>query len=190
MPEMRQRARQVTDRKIICAMLDGMDVMFLGMNDGDAPYVVPLNFGYTFEENLVFYFHCAKDGHKLDCLRRNPNVCVSLANYISYAKESVRGHRHDYRSVIARGTAERIEPESPAFIHAMEQILIHNHRSSNDVHTPVMKHVDMWRVVCRAQDVTAKAEIVPKNVSEVPFLPEKGDGIPMDESHILDMQKN
>lgn len=190
MPDMRQRARQVTDKEIICAMLDGMDVLFLGMHDAQAPYVVPLNFGYTFEDDLVFYFHCAKDGHKLDCLRKNPNVCASLASYVSYARESVRGHRHDYRSVIARGRAERIDRSTPEFVYAMQQILIHNHRSPQDADTPVMQHVEMWRVVCRAEDVTAKAEIVPKCVSEVPFLPEKGDGVAVDESHILDMQKN
>ena len=36
---MRQRARQVTDRALICAMLDEMDVLYLGMNDGEFPYV-------------------------------------------------------------------------------------------------------------------------------------------------------
>ena len=188
---MRQRARQVTDRALICAMLDEMDVLYLGMNDGEFPYVVPLNFGYTFDDELTFYFHCAKEGHKLDCLARDPNVCATAARFISYADGSVRGHLHDYRSVIARGRAQRIDPqrEPDAIRRAMERILVHNHRDPADVDTPVMKHVEIWRVVCRAQDVTAKAEIPPRSVGEVPFRPAKGDGMPIDDSHILDMHR-
>ena len=188
-PAMRQKARQVTDKAIICAMLDGMDVLFLSMNDGPAPYTVPLNFGYEFGEELVFYFHCAKAGHKLECLRRDPNVCVSAASFISYAGGSVRGHMHDYRSVIARGRAERIDPkDAQAFRRAMEAILTHNGREAADADSPVMAHVEIWRVCCRAEDVTAKAEITPRSVEEVPFLPAKGDDAPIDDSHILDMK--
>lgn len=187
---MRQRRRQVTDKAIICAMLDEMDVLYLGMNDGPAPYVVPLNFGYAFDDDLVFFFHCAKAGHKLDCLRRSPDVCVTAANFISYAGGSFRGHLHDYRSVIARGKAQEIDPacEPRAFVEAMEQILRHNHRDPADAQSPVMAHLSIWRVVCRMQDVTAKAEIVPETADDVPFAaPTSGDGMPIDDSHILDM---
>ncbi len=184
---MRQKRREVTDRAIICAMLDGMEVLYLGMNDGGAPYVVPLNFGYTFDGDLVFYFHCAKEGHKLDCLARDPRVCATAASYVSYAGGSVRGHLHDYRSVIARGVAQQIDParERDAFYRAMACILLHNRRDGAQADTPLMEHVQLWRVVCRAQDVTAKAEIVPACVEEVPFAPAQGDGQPIDDSHIL-----
>lgn len=189
---MRQQRRQVTDRAIICAMLDSMDVMYLGMNDGPAPYVVPLNFGYTFDEELVFFFHCAREGHKLDCLARSAEVCVTAASFISYAGAPVKGHLHDYRSVIARGVAQEIDAqrEPQAFRAAMERILVHNRRDPADADTPVIKYLRIWRVVCRAQDVTAKAEIVPSCAEEVPFLPaEAGDGMPIDDSHILNMHR-
>lgn len=188
---MRQQKRQITDRAIICAMLDRMEILFLGVSDGDAPYVVPLNFGYEFAGELVFYFHCARQGHKLDCLRKNPHVCATAASFISYAGASVCGHLHDYRSVIARGVAEEIDPEreADAFRHAMVKILEHNHRPASDADTPVMRYTSLWRIVCRAQDVTAKAEIPPKTVQEVPFREKKGDGVPHDDSHILDMQR-
>ena len=70
---MRQKARQVTDRALICAMLDEMDTMFLGIHDEPAPYVVPLNFGYALEEDtLVFYFHSHRRGRSWSCWRRIP----------------------------------------------------------------------------------------------------------------------
>ena len=96
---MRQRKRQVTDKATICAMLDAMDTIHVAMHDEPFPYVVPLNFGYDWEDKLVFYFHCAHEGYKLDLLHKNPHVCVNASSFISYAGASVKGHLHDYRSV-------------------------------------------------------------------------------------------
>lgn len=188
MRKMRQKARQVSDRAIICAMLDQMDTMYVGMHDEPYPYIVPLNFGYTFDDDLVFYFHCAKAGYKLDLLARNPHVCVTASQFVSYAGGSVRGHMHDYRSVIARGVAQQMDPdrEPEAFRAALENLLIHNHRDPADADSPVVRHIQMWRIVCKAEDVTAKAEIMPKTPAEVQFAPAVADGMPIDESHILD----
>lgn len=191
MRKMRQKARQVSDRAIICAMLDQMDTMYVGMHDEPYPYVLPLNFGYTFDDDLVFYFHCAKAGYKLDLLARNPHVCVTASRFVSYAGGSVRGHMHDYRSVITRGVAQQMDPdrEPEAFRAALENLLIHNHRDPADADSPVVRHIQMWRIVCRAEDVTAKAEIMPKTPTEVQFAPAVADGMPIDESHILDAHK-
>lgn len=191
MREMRQKARQVKDRAIICAMLDRMDTIYVGMHDEPAPYVVPLNFGYTFEDDLIFYFHCAKAGYKLELLSRNPHVCVTASQFVSYAGGSVKGHMHDYRSVIARGVAQQIDPEREpeAFRAALENLLVHQHRDPLDADSPVVRHIQMWRIVCRAEDVTAKAEIMPKTVQDVQFAPAIADDTPIDESHILDARK-
>ena len=184
---MRQRTRQVTDRAIICAMLDGMETIFIGMHDEPAPYVVPVNFGYAFDGDLVFYFHCAQEGYKLELLAQNPHVSVTAASFISYAAGSVKGHMHDYRSVMARGVAQRIDPDAEAeeFDRAHRLLLAHNRRVFMPEDVPVMRHIQLWRVTCRAEDVTAKAEIVPKTVQEVPFAPAVPDGTRLDESHIL-----
>lgn len=182
---MRQRARQVTDRALICAMLDGMETMFIGIHDEPAPYVVPVNFGYAFDDDLVFYFHCAQEGTKLELLAKNPNVSVTAASFISYAGGSVKGHMHDYRSVMACGVARRIDPEAEEFARAHRLLLAHNHRVFMPEDVPVMRHIQLWRITCRAEDVTAKAEIVPKTVQEVPFAPAVPDGTGLDESHIL-----
>lgn len=186
---MRQSTRQVTDRAIIRAMLDGMDTIFVGIHDEPAPYVVPVNFGYTFDGALIFYFHCAQAGYKLELLERNPHVCVTAASFISYAGGSVKGHRHDYRSVIARGVAQRIDPETEEFDRAHRLLLAHNHRTFEPEDVPVMRMIQLWRIVCQPEDVTAKAEIVPGCAGEVPFAPAVPDGVPDDDSHILGMRE-
>ena len=45
-----------------------------------------------------------------------------------------RGHLHDYRSVIARGVAQRLEQDTDEFIHAHEKLLEHNLRDPSQVH--------------------------------------------------------
>ena len=164
---MRQRKRQVTDKATICAMLDAMDTIHVAMHDEPFPYIVPLNFGYHWEDKLTFYFHAS--------------------SFVSYAGASVKGHLHDYRSVTARGVAEKLEPDSAEFIHAHERLLAHNLRDTSQVHTTAMKFIELWKITC--EDVTAKAEITPKSPKDVAYAPAKGDGVPLDESRILDMQK-
>lgn len=94
---------------------------------------------------------------------------------------------HDYRSVMARGVARRIDPEREAeeFDRAHRLLLEHNHRTFRPEDVPVMRFIQLWRIACRAEDVTAKAEIVPHSVDEVPFAPAVPDGVPVDESHIF-----
>ena len=50
------KKRRVTDKATICAMLDEMDTINLGMYDEPFPYVVPLNFGYEWNDELIFLF--------------------------------------------------------------------------------------------------------------------------------------
>ena len=49
---------------------------FLSVNgDGGYPYTVPINF--VFEDGKL-YFHCAKEGHKLDALRACDKACFTV----------------------------------------------------------------------------------------------------------------
>ena len=69
---MRRKDREITDIHKIEEILAGARYLHLGVFDGEYPYVVPLHYGYVMEnEKLTFYVHCAKEGHKLDCIRRN-----------------------------------------------------------------------------------------------------------------------
>ena len=76
---MRRKNREVTDPKQILDIIDKSEVMRVGLCADGEPYVVPLNFGYIHnEEKLVFYFHCAPEGRKLDMARKNPRACFEV----------------------------------------------------------------------------------------------------------------
>ena len=74
------------------------------------PYAVPLSLAKG--EGDVFYFHCAHEGKKLDCIAHQPTVCLSA---VTKCKPTV-GPKDDsftieFRSAIAMGRAEIVTDE-------------------------------------------------------------------------------
>ncbi|MBN1401107.1 MAG: pyridoxamine 5'-phosphate oxidase family protein [Anaerolineae bacterium] len=113
MSAMRRADREISDRAEIEAIIAEARVCHLGLCDGAEPYVVPVSFGYL---DGSVYIHSARQGRKLDLLRRNPQACVEFA-----LEDALRqGERAcdwglSYRSVIGWGRAALIEdPEAKA----------------------------------------------------------------------------
>ena len=167
---MRRKDREVTDRELISGMLDMTEILHIAVKSEPFPYIVPVNFGYEWSgDELVFYFHSARAGRKLELMRSDPRVAVNAAAFISYAEKPYRGHLHDYRSVTAFDTAEELAPDSEGFLRAHEKLLEHNHRTMRPEDIPVMKEISVWQIRCSAENVSGKAEIVPKSPAELPF---------------------
>lgn len=76
-----------------------------------APYGVPLNLVATDEK--TFYFHCATEGEKLDCIAANPVVHLSA---VSRCKPTVGpkdgSFTLEYRSAMAVGRAEVVTDDA------------------------------------------------------------------------------
>lgn len=108
---MRRRDRELTELSDMISVLDQCKVVRVGMHDGKKIYVLPLNFGYTFEgEKLVLYLHCGKEGKKLDLLRENPYVFIEMDcehQLIEGRKPCQYGYL--YASIMGEGTAEIID---------------------------------------------------------------------------------
>lgn len=76
---MRRKDREVTELAQIEEILEKGKVVHLGMIDGDFPYIVPLNYGYQWQnEQLILYMHGAKAGRKFDVIAHNPNVFIEI----------------------------------------------------------------------------------------------------------------
>jgi nitroimidazol reductase NimA-like FMN-containing flavoprotein (pyridoxamine 5'-phosphate oxidase superfamily) len=86
-------------------------VLHLGMVDGDEPYVVPMNYGYTTEDGkLTVYLHGALWGRKLDIIRVNPKVFFSLeCDVVPFDGDIACRYGTTYASVMGSGTAEIVE---------------------------------------------------------------------------------
>ena len=103
-----RREREVTDLGRICEILDKSMVVHVGMVDGDEPYVVPMNYGYTMEDGkLTVYLHGALWGRKLDIIRVNPKVFFSLeCDVVPFAGDIACRYGTTYASVMGSGIAE------------------------------------------------------------------------------------
>ncbi len=72
---MRRGDREVVEEDRIREILDKGGVVRIAFNDGDFPYIVPMNYGYDLSEGrLVLFTHGALEGRKVDLARRDPNV--------------------------------------------------------------------------------------------------------------------
>ena len=75
---MRRKDREITDICAILELVSECKVCRLAMTDGGVPYIVPLNYGYEYADGaLTFYFHSAKEGRKLEILKRTPRYASS-----------------------------------------------------------------------------------------------------------------
>lgn len=76
---MRRKDREVTDLKEIESILAQCKTCHLAMVDNGYPYVVPLSYTYEVKDDeLVLYFHSAKEGRKITILRKNNAVCFEI----------------------------------------------------------------------------------------------------------------
>ncbi len=104
---MRKKDKEIKDIAVIEDILSRATVCRLGLCEANQPYVVPLCFGY---KDNALYFHCAREGKKLDILRANNNVCfeVDIDHEIVKADKAC-GWGMKYKSVIGFGKAVFVE---------------------------------------------------------------------------------
>ena len=74
-----RREKEITDEERILTILNNSKILHLGLTDGNLPYVVPMNYGYTFEKgHLTLYLHGGLKGYKYDLLEKNPNCSFTM----------------------------------------------------------------------------------------------------------------
>ena len=111
MQGMTKRERQVTDPEQILHILDTAKVVHLGLSVNDEPYVVPMNYGYTMEEEkLTLYLHSAVRGKKLDMIQANSKVFFEIdCDRMPFEGRVPCQYGMVYSSIMGRGTATLVE---------------------------------------------------------------------------------
>jgi uncharacterized protein len=104
---MRRKDKKITARDIIDSVLRKSLVCRIAIYDGEMPYIVPLSFGY---EGGNLYLHSAKEGRKIDILKRNPRLCFEFDTQCEVLPaEKPCSFTMRYRSVIGYGIAHFLE---------------------------------------------------------------------------------
>jgi uncharacterized protein len=103
---MRKKEKEVIDVAVMESLLQKAETMKLAFCDGDEPYIVPVCFGY--QEGSI-YFHSAKEGRKLDLIKRSDKICFEVDTYKIVSKDTPCKWTIDYTSVIGLGDAHFVE---------------------------------------------------------------------------------
>lgn len=108
---MRRKDREIADDQLFLEIIDQCKVCRLGLLDAQGIYIVPMNFGYIYEdEQLSLFFHSAKEGRKLDALRANPAVCFEMGCEHQLLEASTPcGYGYAFKSIIGQGKVSFIE---------------------------------------------------------------------------------
>lgn len=193
--KMRRFDRSVVDPKLIEAMMKEFEILHLGLMDGEYPYVVPLNFGFSMEEDkLLIYIHSAKQGHKVDLINNNPKVSVTLSVFNDFPDKKYKMHYHDYRSIMAQGTIYNIDPVNnfEKYKKAFELLYTCNHREVKPLDSQHLPPMNVYEIICDMENVFAKSEFPIRKIEDVPFMDiykQPDDDTPFNISDIIQERK-
>ncbi|MDO5576891.1 MAG: pyridoxamine 5'-phosphate oxidase family protein [Fibrobacter sp.] len=95
--------RKMTDEKAEKFLLENRIASLAVNGDEGKPYVVPVHYIYL---NNAIYFHSAKYGYKMDALKKDNRVCMSIVGETAVINEK---YTASFESVIVEGKAVFVE---------------------------------------------------------------------------------
>lgn len=159
---MRRKNREITDINEIERILTAATVCRLALNGADGyPYILPMNYGLVREgDQFCLYFHCAREGTKLDLMGRDPRVSFEVdgAHRLYGDGDLACTYGYAFESVIGQGTLEAVEGlEKRKGLEALMQQL-----RPGETFTFSERDVEAVAVLClRAERMTAKRNMGP-----------------------------
>lgn len=76
---MRKKKLEIKDPQAIREILEAGEVCHIAIHDEPYPYLVVMNYAVDASgDKIRLFFHCAKEGKKLDLIAKNPNVCFEI----------------------------------------------------------------------------------------------------------------
>jgi nitroimidazol reductase NimA-like FMN-containing flavoprotein (pyridoxamine 5'-phosphate oxidase superfamily) len=120
---MKRNEKAITETEIIEELLKRGKYATISLSKENEPYLVTLSYGYDESKNAL-YFHCAKEGQKIDFIKSNSNACGTIIEDNGYED----GCGQAFRSLVFRGTF-KIVKEIKVKKHAFDIML--NHLETN-----------------------------------------------------------
>lgn len=101
-----RRSDRARDRDFSLALIDRCTHGVMALSTGEAvPYCLPLSFVRVGDD---LYFHCAREGRKIDLMRRFPQVCVTFVGEDRPAFVAPAEYTTWFQSAIVTGTAGEV----------------------------------------------------------------------------------
>jgi len=134
------------------------------INSDGTPYCIPLSLA---REGEWLYFHCAREGHKIDNLMYQNKVCVSCVGTVKVIQKEFST---EYESAIINGIASEVIDKQEK-IHALE--LISKRYTPNnmaDFDNAIRRNLNItavWKI--HIDEISGKRKKLDKNGKEMKF---------------------
>jgi len=132
---MRRKDREITDIHEKVSIIKKCKVCRIGLSENNFPYIVPLNYGYDFEnDTLTLFFHSAKEGKKIYIIKNNNNACFEIdCDTKLIEAEKACNYGYEFKSIIGFGkivilenTDEKIDGLNKIMKHQTERETVYN----------------------------------------------------------------
>ena len=151
---MRRKDREM-DRNFALAVADKCEYATLGMTTPDgAPYCIPVTI-VRIDDSI--YFHTAKEGLKIDSLRKHPAVCLSC---VGDTKRATDRFTTEFESAVINGTAVEVTDDDEK-ISALRGIC-QRHTPSN-----MLPRTGVWKI--NIESITGKRKKFDKDGNEMKY---------------------
>ena len=157
---MRRKDKEITEINDKINVIKKCKVCRIGLSENNKPYIIPLNYGYDFENNaLTLFFHSAKEGRKLDIIKNNNNACFEVdCDTRLFEGEKACNYSYVFKSIIGFGKIILLEDMNEK-IDGLYKILKHQ-TGKEDVFVfspEEMKNVAVYKMV--VEEFTGKQKI-------------------------------
>ncbi|QDR82935.1 pyridoxamine 5'-phosphate oxidase family protein [Sporomusa termitida] len=103
--EMRRKEKLMSQAETVTILKEADYGTLACMGENGYPYSVPLNYVYS---DRTIYFHSARDGYKIDAIKKNSKVSFSAVNYYKLLPEKFDT---EYDCAIIYGRAAAVTDE-------------------------------------------------------------------------------
>lgn len=163
--ELRRKRQALSEDDCTSILKNGTSGVLALDGDNDYPYAVPISYVYDGEK---LYFHCAKNGHKIDAVKKNPRASFCVIDQDLVVPEEYTSY---FRSVIVFGTMRILEQDMEKRT-AIEKLALKY--APDDTEHNRHKAIDReWEPLCMLElmpeHITGKEAIELKRQRKQPF---------------------
>ena len=149
--KIRRKDREITDKKMIEDFILSQNIIRIGFYDkkNEEVYIVPVNYGYTIEDNqYIFYCHGGKGGRKYELSKAEPNVGFEIdGNYKLVEGKNACNYSAKYQSIIGNGKIKLLQ-EIEDKKKALDIIMKHTTGKSTFEYNPRMvQNVAIYKLI-------------------------------------------
>lgn len=141
---MRRADKAISDRRQMDDIIRGSLVCHVAMAKDNAPYVVPMSFGY---DGAAIYLHTAPEGKKIEYFETNPQVCFEFERDVELRRDPQIACKWSFgfESVIGYGTiSELVEPAQKE--RALNEIMRQYSGKTWPFESASMAKVRVWKI--------------------------------------------